>query len=184
MPYYRVAQKNPLNDFSIPGWAGSAFLVERERDRIEEECGRRGQDLPDAKALAHLIVNGLEKQNFVVEFAESTLARHLAQGTLDKMRPTSIHARGVCCYAADDLEEWARHYAPDLAHTGYLDENFQLRKKPDFDKDLRVWEIEGNDDDMGDFDGDYVIPRSVRDVTSEAQKALLEIWQDTPDRGR
>lgn len=147
--YIRIAIKNPVEDYSVPGWAPNSIIIENTNAFA----------LQDAKA----IIDELEEKGLVVEFTREELQQALQNDTADEL--PQIHAGAVCCFKVDSVEEWLEEHYADLERMGYFSDGHLA-------DDMRVWEVFGQEKDTDDIEGVYVVVKNVKDITEEVLKAL------------
>lgn len=151
--FIRIAKKNPLEDYSVPGWSPNSVIIEN-------------LFLDDPKA----ILKELKKRHYIVRFSEEQLSEALKTNTLDKL--PQLYVDGVCCFQAESIKDWAETYGDDLYRMGYINKDGTL-----VDDTLKVWLVEGIPiPDIEDVEGIYVKPTKVKDITKEAIEILKGIY--------
>ena len=145
--YIRIADKNPMKDVSVPGWAPNSVIIQNAAKYDNE-----------GKIIIDGIIDGIEENGLVVEFTQDELETALQQGTVDSL--PQIHAGSVCCFETDSIEDWLNDCVPDLERMGY-DIN---------DPNLRIWQVWGEEKDVADFEGTYVVPEKSEDITEKIRR--------------
>lgn len=150
--YIRIAKKNPVEDYSVPGWAPNSIIIENTNAFAAQD--------------AESIIEELEEKGLVVEFTAEELQQALENDTVDEL--PQIHFGAVATFKADSIKEWIKNHYDDLERMGYFDGKELL-------EDMRIWEVFGEEKDVDDFEGVYVIAKDSKDITEEVLKRLEEL---------
>ncbi|HHV75521.1 MAG TPA: hypothetical protein GXX41_12985 [Thermoanaerobacterium sp.] len=142
--YIRIAKKNPVEDYSVPGWAPNSVIIENTN----------AFGTQDAEA----IIEELEEKGLVVEFTKEELQQAIENDTVDEL--PQIHAGAVCCYKVNNLEEWLEKHYDDLERMGYFTNGVLA-------EDMRIWEVFGKEKDVDDIEGVYIVVEDAKDITNE-----------------
>lgn len=147
--YIRIAQKNPVEDYSVPGWAPNSIIIENTT------AFQQNKD-------AETIIAELEERGLVVEFTAEDLEKAI-ENNADEL--PQIHFGAVATFEAPSIEDWLSEYYNDLERMGYFSDGQLL-------EDMRIWEVKGQVKEVDDMEGVYIIAEDAVDITEKVSACL------------
>jgi hypothetical protein len=145
--YIRIAKKNPKEDYSVPGWAPNSVIIENTNAFATQD--------------AEAIIEELEEKGLVVEFTAEELQQAIEDDTVDEL--PQIHFGAVATFKVNSIEEWLENHYNDLERMGYFTDGQLL-------EGMHIWEVFGEEKDVDDMEGVYIIVEDAKDITEEAFK--------------